>query len=128
MWNGSQYLTELKDDAVADIATDKSYSAGCETCDYGSLYIQEITFKFKSGEKLFINLKKEYEYPISQEKLIIALARNTSQFKKMTLEDFKQFFQELEEYLSEKLGDWYIDSRNFDKEVVDFYSIIGSNF
>lgn len=46
----------------------------------------------------------------------------------MTLEDFKQFFQELEEYLSEKLGDWYIDSRNFDKEVVDFYSIIGSNF
>ena len=128
MWNGSQYLIELKDDAVADIATDKSYSAGCETCDYGSLYIQEITFKFKSGEKLFINLKKEYEYPISQEKLIIALARNTSQFKKMTLEDFKQFFQELEEYLSEKLGDWYIDSRNFDKEVVDFYSIIGSNF
>ena len=128
MWNGSQYLIELKDDAVADIATDKSYSAGCETCDYGSLYIQEITFKFKSGEKLNISLKKEYEYPISQEKLIIALARNTSQFKKMTLEDFKQFCQELEEYLSEKLGDWYIDSRNFDKEVVDFYSIIGSNF
>ena len=128
MWNGSQYLIELQDDSVVDIATDQNYSAGCETCDYGSLYVQDITFKFKSGEKLYISLKKEYEYPISQEKLIIALARNTSQFKKMTLEDFKQFFQELEEYLSEKLGDWYIDSRNFDKEVVDFYSIIGSNF
>lgn len=97
MWNGSQYLIELKDDAVADIATDKSYSAGCETCDYGSLYIQEITFKFKSGEKLFINLKKEYEYPISEEKLIIVLAKNTSQFKRMTLEEFKKFFQKLEE-------------------------------
>lgn len=127
MWNGSQYLIELKDDAVVDIATNKSYSAGCATCDYGSLYVQEITFKFKSGEKLFINLKKEYEYPISEEKLIIVLAKNTSQFKKMTLEEFKKFFQKLEEYLSEKLDDWYIDSNNFDKEVVDFYSIIGSN-
>lgn len=127
MWNGSKYLIELKDDAVADIATAKNYSAGCETCDYGSLYIQEITFKFKSGEKLFINLKKEYEYPISEEKLIIVLAKNTSQFKRMTLEEFKKFFQNLEEYLSEKLDDWYIDSSNFDKEVVDFYSIIGSN-
>ena len=45
----------------------------------------------------------------------------------MTLAEFKKFFQKLEEYLLEKLDDWYIDSSNFDKEVVDFYSIIGSN-
>ena len=117
MWNGSKYLIELKDNAVVDISTDKNYASGCETCDHGSVYTNEIIFHFKDGEKFLVEPFREYSYPINEFKLIIFLADNREKFKEMTYREFVALFQELDKYIQA------VD-KNYSEEVVGFYELI----
>lgn len=125
MWNGSKYLIELKDNAVVDITTAKYNTSGCETCDYGSNYVNEIIFHFRDGGKFLTEPCREYKYPISEAKLIIFLADNREKFKEMTYREFVTLFQELDEYI--QAVDKNYSEKKFSEEVVSFYDLIKEN-
>lgn len=129
MWNtgGSKNLIDLADDAVVDISTEKEYNEGCDTCDYYSIYTQQITFKFKNAETFKVNLERKYRYPISEGRLIVILSENRESFKKMTLEEFKKFFSNLEDYLQIKIAYPYDPDEGFSEEVTSFYQLVEDN-
>ena len=126
MWNtgGSENLIDLADDSVVDISTEKEYNEGCDTCDYYSIYTQQITFKFKNAETFKVNLEKKYRYPISEGRLILILSENRESFKKMTLEEFKKFFSNLEDYLQTKIAYPDDPDEGFSEEVTSFYQLV----
>lgn len=129
MWNtgGSKNLIDLADDAVVDISTEKEYNEGCDTCDYYSIYTQQITFKFKNAENFKVNLEKKYRYPISEGRLIVILSENRESFKKITLEEFKKFFSNLEDYLQIKIAYPDDPDEGFSEEVTSFYKLVEDN-
>ena len=54
----------LKDDYITLIDTDDEYYNGCETCDYGSAYINTITI-FTTTKEICIEVTKMYDYTFS---------------------------------------------------------------
>lgn len=59
-----------KDCVFLGIETDRDRYEGCPTCDYGSSYINYITYQFSVG-KIDIKLKEMYDYPISEGELMM---------------------------------------------------------
>ena len=88
-------LVELKDGYIYNIQLNESKLQPCDTCDYGTEFIESIKFegylteqnKVAYAECTFIS--KEYK-PVSVAKMTQLLIDKQSQLKEITFEEFRQ--------------------------------------
>ncbi|MCR8982644.1 hypothetical protein [Brevibacillus laterosporus] len=57
-------LLNMKDGGIEKIESDNSFSPGCESCDYGSSYINEFEIYMTTG-KIEIKVDQMYEYALT---------------------------------------------------------------
>ena len=91
---GVSMVLEMMDGGIVDIKYD-SYcdNWGCETCGYGSSYINAITIILTS-RTLEITLDNEYEYAIEESFLIKYFASNAHLFTTFSEEQFVTYLKE----------------------------------
>ena len=99
-WNlETRELIKLLDDRIMSIATDHDYVRGfCETCDFGSRYIQTITVTFEDGDKVSYEIENDYGYALNEAKLMRFFTNNLENFAQMTRYDFCTFLERLREH------------------------------
>lgn len=87
-------VLKMVDGGIVDIEYD-SYcdSWGCETCGYGSSYINSIVIILTS-RTLEITLDNEYEYAMNESFLIKYFASNTHLFTTFSEEQFVTYLKE----------------------------------
>lgn len=81
-----------KDCTLLGIDTDRSYYEGCPTCDYGSSYVNYITYEFSVGE-IKLRLAEMYDYPISEGELMMFWLNNIDKVKQMTFDEICAFLK-----------------------------------
>lgn len=99
-WNFMQedniVLIELKDDLIVDIKIESNYHRGfCETCDFGSVYVQTIEFVTRSYICETFEVEEEGGYRFSEAKLMYFLTNNLDKFEEMTREEFFELMKDL---------------------------------
>lgn len=99
-WNlEERELIKLLDDKVMSITTDHDYVRGfCETCDFGSKYVQTITIMFEDGDRISYEIENDYQYALDEARLMQFFANNLENFAQMTRDDFCAFLERLEEH------------------------------
>lgn len=80
-------LIQLQDGAILEFSEDHYSSSGCESCDYGSSYVQDFTVKTSAGD-FRRELSQMYDYPISHDFLFKAILPNVALFNTMTIREF----------------------------------------
>lgn len=93
-------LLKLVDGAILEIEADKDYTSGCETCDWGSQYVNEYTIYMETGT-LYIEASQEYTYPLSEGYMMGLMLNNVEVIKAMTETAFRLW---LEAKFKEDLG------------------------
>lgn len=51
---------------IKKVIYDEDFTSGCETCDYGSSYVNEIEIILEDGTKAKIKVDRMYEYSLSE--------------------------------------------------------------
>lgn len=80
-------LLELADGGIREIESDSEAWGGCETCDYGSSYVNEYTIHLTSG-KVKIKVDKMYNYALSDGHMMKVILPNVEEIKKLTEQEF----------------------------------------
>lgn len=80
-------LLNMKDGGIKTIHTNKNYTQGCPTCDYGSCYNTEIRIELNNYNIILKN-KEMYDYGISEEFMLEMLLKNVNNIITMTESDF----------------------------------------
>lgn len=113
----SEALIKLKDTSIVQIECDHDYSPGyCDTCDIGESYINEVLFTSSEGDEFTVCFVGDFDYMISEAKLIRVLLANLDKFEEMTFEEFKQFMRNVSEFLGEKEMQFLELIRNYGDE------------
>ncbi len=82
------HIIKLKDGAVEDVKSDTRYvSGGCDTCDYGSEYINNLDI-ILSQFSIRVEAKGEFEYLLSISDLIKLFTQNYKEIEQKTEEEF----------------------------------------
>lgn len=108
-WKESDALLKLKDAVVTDIKTDSDYSPGhCDTCDIGEEYVSIVNFEFEDATQNFVvEYTSSFTEPINQSLFIRTILTNIDRFEKMSLEEFKDFFEDLQVSTDEESSEFY---------------------
>lgn len=96
-------LIKLLDGKVVDIEINKGKTLpSCDTCDYGSEYIREITVKFEDHKKT-VEILNEYELPTySMANVFKLLFNNFERFESITKEKFfEEFVKDIKKSVNE---------------------------
>lgn len=86
-------ICELKDGYVLNFTTEQYSYGGCETCDYGSEYINECSI-ITSNNDIKITVNEMYEYAITSDFWVKFFCKNVINFLQMTEEEFICFVKE----------------------------------
>lgn len=86
-------LIELKDGAVKEISTDKTGRVGCDTCDYGSEYINEFKIELTRGV-IHCEISKMYEYLVSEDYMMKLFLKNVDCIRGLTEEEFIEWLED----------------------------------
>jgi len=97
-------LLKLKGSDLLDVKYDFDFDKGCETCDYGSNYLSEVTFIFNNA-KMIVKAEQMYEFPINEGRLMKWLLSENEEISKMTLKQFSENFKKA--IIDEKVSDEY---------------------
>lgn len=101
-------ILTLIDGGIKEIYTDSDFSSGCETCDYGSSYVNKIDIEMATGV-IRVRASQMYDYPMSDGYLMQLMLPNYDQIKEMTEQGF---FEWLKASLDSEFGNT-IDSCYF---------------
>jgi len=85
-------LLTLSDGGVVNIEQDNWSSPGCETCDYGSSYVNELSV-YLTKYKITAEVNQMYEYLLSDGDLFKIFLRNIEDIKNMTEIEFINWFE-----------------------------------
>ena len=96
--NAKKPIIKLKDANIIEISTDSASFSGCETCDYGSSYINEIHFWFDDGTSELFQISQEYSYICSEQDLILFFINNLDALAEITKEELSEIFEEENRY------------------------------
>ena len=88
----NEYLIKMIDGGILNIETDNESYAGCDTCDYGSKYINYITITM-SQYILTIEITNEYGYALSVENAMHIFLRKHSDIECLYEKEFKSWFK-----------------------------------
>lgn len=86
-------LLELRDGGIEDIQTDEEHFDGCETCDYGSQYINYFDIKL-TQYKIHSEVNQMYNFRFSSGDLLNIILPNIDRIKQMTELEFSEFMKE----------------------------------
>lgn len=84
-------IVKLKDGYIRSIEHEKYRCGGCETCDYGSQYTNNITFYFSKFYADF-DIIQEYTYLVSLSDIITLFTQNLGEIQNMTEVGFTRWF------------------------------------
>lgn len=96
-------LIEMVDGGIKEIETDSWDSPGCETCDYGSSYVNDFTVYMVSGN-IKVHIDQMYSYATSEGFLMRLFLKNAGAIKKMTEQSFYEWLQS--EFKKETSDSW----------------------
>lgn len=85
-------LVKMVDGGIINVDYDSESWGGCETCDYGSRYINEFTVEMTSG-KIEIKTTKMYDYALSEGYMMETLLKNIDDIKAMTEYEFYRWIE-----------------------------------
>lgn len=85
-------LVELADGGIVNIEQDNWSTPGCETCDYGSSYVNELVV-YLTKYKITTEVNQMYEYLLSDGDLFKIFLRNIEEIKTMTEMEFINWFE-----------------------------------
>jgi hypothetical protein len=103
-------LIELVDGGIKDIYTDTESYAGCETCDYGSQYINEFTVYLTKGNIQF-KVEQMYDYAVSEDYLMKLFLQNVDKIKQLTEIQFYEWLKyNLEADFKDTVEEFKIDT------------------
>jgi hypothetical protein len=104
-------LLQMVNGGITNIYSDIDYWSGCETCDYGSRYINEYTIEMTTGT-IEIKVEQEYEYALSEGYMMGLILPNIDLIKSMTEEAFF-------DWIKTEMSNLEVDKINitFDKNV-----------
>ena len=81
----------MVDGGIVDVWTDTEYYNGyCDTCDYGSSYINEFEITLRNME-ISIKIDDMYEYAMSEGDLMKMLLINNDHLKTLTEDGFSEW-------------------------------------
>lgn len=83
-------LITMKNGGLTEIEEDNEQYDGCETCDYGSSYINEIDFFLTSG-RFRVKSDNMYSYALTDGQLMKIVLPNVDKIKEMTEEEFVEW-------------------------------------
>lgn len=110
----SKILMPMQDGGIVNYADDTDYVPGCETCDYGSEYINEITITLTKF-KIHAVLNQMYSYALSESDIMKMLLPAYDEICNMTESQFAEWFHEhLIELMKE--CDRFVDVENVLRE------------
>lgn len=98
-------LLELRDGGIEDIQTDEEHFNGCETCDYGSQYINYFDIKLTQYE-IHAEVNQMYSYRFSSGDLLKIIMPNIDAIKQMTELEFSEFIKEKLSAKHSPLDEW----------------------
>lgn len=87
-------MLEFVDGGMVSIDTDKEAYAGCETCDYGSEYIDNIEIVL-TKYKIKASVSQMYEYVFTSGDLMKIILTNITEIQKMTEKQFCDWFEQM---------------------------------
>jgi hypothetical protein len=93
-------LVPMVDGGIYDIETDTENWGGCETCDYGSSYINSFTIKLTTG-LIYVKIDSMYEYALSEDYMMKLMLRNVPLMAGMTEVEFSEW---LKKQVEEEVG------------------------
>lgn len=85
-------LVELSGGGILNIISDTWHYDGCETCDYGSEYVNEYTIQMTKGV-LEIKLEQMYDYALTEGFMMTALLGNIDTIKALTEREFVEWLK-----------------------------------
>lgn len=105
-------LIEMVDGGIIEVITDTDVEGGCETCDYGSEYINEFTIQLLSNT-IEVKVNEMYEFALSEGYMMELFLKNVEVIKPMTEKDFSHWLKEkvLKEVDSESLQEFTCHSK-----------------
>jgi hypothetical protein len=78
---------KLKDCILETIEYDRDGWDGCETCNYGSRYINIVKLKFNDGDYKKIEIRHEYDYLMNESDLMKIICNAIEDTSKQELID-----------------------------------------
>lgn len=89
----SKILFPMLDGGIVNYEDDMRYTPGCETCDYGSEYINDITITL-TKYKVHALINEMYGYALSESDVMRLLLPAYEEIKGMTEKQFTAWFKE----------------------------------
>ena len=89
----NEMLIKMVDGGLVDYDDDSYSYAGCETCDYGSEYINEIDITL-TQYKIHVKTNQMYEYVLSEGQMIKLFLSECNTIQSMTEKEFADWFKE----------------------------------
>lgn len=94
----SSYIVKLTDGAIIDILYNQSYWRMCDTCDYGSKYINEWWVK-TTNHVIHVKYNNHGGYCVSENWILQLFLQNLDKIKNMSQVDLFNFItNEVREY------------------------------
>ena len=85
-------LLSLQDGGILNIDDSKEYFSGCETCDFGSSYINYFHIELTTMN-INIEASESYEYPLSDNHIMKIILPNIGSIQKKNEEEFSEWLQ-----------------------------------
>ena len=89
----TKILFPMLDGGIVNYWDDTYYIPGCETCDYGSEYINDITITL-TKYKIHALINEMYDYALSESDVMKLLLPAYEEIKGMTEKQFTAWFRE----------------------------------
>ena len=87
-----ELLLPMKDGGIINYYDDFYYTPGCPTCDYGSVYINDIYIKL-TKYNVHIETKRTYRYALTEAYIMRLFLTNYETIKAMTENEFIEWFK-----------------------------------
>ena len=84
-------IFNLEDGGIIDFDTGRHYLPGCPTCDFGSVYSDEIEITM-TKYRFYVSIDSMYDYALSDGWLMKTMLRNAEQLHKLTESEFIDWF------------------------------------
>ena len=86
-------LITMKDGGLKEYSDDTQWWPGCETCDYGSEYINDL-FLTLTMYRVHVKTNQMYNYVLSEGYMMRLFLENYSKIQEMTEKEFIDWFRE----------------------------------
>jgi hypothetical protein len=86
-------LLQMVNGGIINITTDSDSFGGCETCDYGSSYINEFKVEMTTGD-IEIKVDNMYEFALSEGYMMQTILPKVDEIKGKTEQEFFEWLKE----------------------------------